>query len=260
MALRKRSPFKAKPLRFPGQSLEERKSDLMDNRVLLPLLVAGFLILMAVVEWLRTVFPMSPSPKLWTGIAMIGVGWATYRLIQFIPEARALKLAIHGERAVGQFLDELRQNGYKVFHDLLGSGFNVDHVLIGPAGVFTIETKTHSKRSGPDPKVTFDGRTIVVDGWEPDRDPVVQAKAQAKWLREILAESTGRTFEVWPVVLFPGWWVEQRPGSTKEMWVLNPKAFKSYLDNEQTVLSPEDVGLASFHLSRYIRTAADNPK
>jgi hypothetical protein len=258
MASRKRSPLKANPLRVPGQSLETRRGDLFDNRILVPLLVAGLLTLLAVVEWLRTIFPMPPLPWLWTGIAVIGVVFAAYRIIRFIPEARALKLAIHGERAVGQFLDDMRQDGYKVFHDLLGSGFNVDHVLIGPSGVFTIETKTHSKRSGPDPKVTFDGRTIVVDGWEPDRDPVVQAKAQAKWLRGILADTTGRKFDVWPVVLFPGWFVEQRPGSTKEMWVLNPKAFKVYLENEQAVLSPEDVNLVSFHLSRYIRTTSDN--
>jgi hypothetical protein len=193
-------------------------------------------------------------------VAVLGVAYSAYRINRVRPEARALRLAIDGERVVGQFLDELRTAGYQVFHDLLGSGFNVDHVLIGPAGVFTIETKTHSKRTGADAKVTFDGKTIRVDGWEPDRDAVVQAKAQASWLREILAESTGRKFEVWPVVLFPGWFVEQSPGSTKELWVLNPKAFKSFLENEKTILAPEDVKLTSFHLSRYIRAREGNAR
>lgn len=253
MLIEKHSPLKDKPLRHPGQSLESRRDDLVADRVILPLLIAGMLVLLAALEWWRNFFPMPISPWPYTVFAVLGGAYAAYRIYRFLPEWRALRLAIDGERTVGQFLDALCETGYHVFHDLLGSGFNVDHALIGPGGVFTIETKTHSKRAGPDPKVRFDGKTITVDGWEPDRDPVVQAKAQASWLREILAESTDRKFDVWPVVLFPGWYVEQSPGSKKEMWVLNLPAFKSFLENEQTCLSPEEIKLASFHLSRYIR-------
>jgi len=61
--------------------------------------------------------------------------------------------------------------------DVVGDGFNVDHVLIGPAGVFTVETKTHSKPRG-DARVVFDGEAIQVAGMEPDRDPVVQARGR----------------------------------------------------------------------------------
>ena len=48
-----------------------------------------------------------------------------------------------GEEQVGGLLDALRGNGWHVIHDAsLGNG-NVDHILIGPAGVFTVETKSH---------------------------------------------------------------------------------------------------------------------
>lgn len=152
---------------------------------------------------------------------------------------------------VGQYLERLREHGYQVFHDVLGARFNLDHVLIGPAGIFTIETKTWSKR--PDSRIVFDGDTITADGFTPDRNPVVQAKAQAGWLRELLAESTGRKFPARPVILFPGWWVEQGKGTTREVWVLEPKALPGFLDHEPEVLSAEDVKLASYHLSRFIR-------
>ena len=37
----------------------------------------------------------------------------------------------------------LSERGWRVIHDAsLGSG-NVDHILIGPPGIFTIETKSH---------------------------------------------------------------------------------------------------------------------
>src|ERR1700683_3962983 len=48
-----------------------------------------------------------------------------------------------GEEHVGALLDELSDHGWRVIHDAsLGRG-NVDHILVGPAGVFTVETKRH---------------------------------------------------------------------------------------------------------------------
>jgi hypothetical protein len=46
---------------------------------------------------------------------------------------------------VGQYLETLRARGYRVLHDLIGDGFNVDHALIGPDSIFTVETKTYHK-------------------------------------------------------------------------------------------------------------------
>jgi hypothetical protein len=81
--------------------------------------------------------------------------------------------------------------GYQVFHDLVGDGFNVDHVIIGPGGVYVIETKTISKPAKGESSVKYDGATITVDGNVPDRNPVAQAKAGANWIREIIKSSTG---------------------------------------------------------------------
>ena len=48
-----------------------------------------------------------------------------------------------GEEQVGGLLDEMAGEDWHVIHDAsLGQG-NVDHILIGPAGVFTVETKSH---------------------------------------------------------------------------------------------------------------------
>ena len=44
--------------------------------------------------------------------------------------------------------------------------------------------------------------------------------------------TTGKSFAVKPVVLYPGWFVEQRPGSKRDVWVLNEKAFPKFLANE----------------------------
>ena len=252
--MKKRSPLKDKPLRNPGQSLDEKRLDVALDKVLLPILAALFLVVIAAMEWVRVVYALPPTPYLYTGMAILGVAYAAFRTYRAWPEIKALKQGSEGERAVGQFLERLRADGYSIFHDLVGKGFNIDHVLIGPAGVFTIETKTYSKAPGPDVKVRFDGESLTVDGVKLDRDPVGQGKAQAGWLRLILEESTGRRFLTRSVILFPGWYVEQMPGTSKDVWVLEPKALPAFLEHEPQFLSPEDVKLASFHLSRYIRT------
>ena len=251
----KRSPLKAPPLRHPGQSLDERRSEILSDKVAFPMIVATFFVILAIVE---VAWTFGTSPPLWMHIAaaVCAVIYAVARIRSVLPTLRALRQARDGERVVGQYLDTLRERGYQVFHDIVGTNFNVDHIVIGPGGIYTVETKTWSKPVGQSPKVWFNGEDINVDGTKIDRDPVIQAKAQAKWIRELLAESTGRAFPARAVILFPGWFVEATHGAYKDVWVLNPKALPEFLKNERAQISPEDVKLASYHLSRFIRGAA----
>ncbi|HEY1236636.1 MAG TPA: nuclease-related domain-containing protein [Candidatus Binatia bacterium] len=183
----------------------------------------------------------------------MALGYAIFRFFPVRREVRALRLERDGEKDVGQKLELLRKKGYEILHDIIGNGFNLDHVLIGPAGIFTVETKTHSKPVKGNPSILFDGDKIIVGGLEPERNPVVQAKAQASWLRELLAESTGRKFEVRPVIVYPGWFVENRSADRNRIWVLNPKGLSTFLDHEPMRLKPEDIRMASYHLDRFVR-------
>lgn len=254
MASDKRSPLKDKPLRNPGQSLDDQISDVLYDRLMTPVMMAFLLVIMAIMQWLHALNIVPLSPLLYTVAAVIAIGYAAFVILRALPNFRALKQGRDGEKAVGQYLERLREDGYTVFHDIVATGFNIDHVLIGPAGVFSIETKTFSKAPGPDVKVRFDGEVLTVDGVKLDRDPVAQARGQARWLQDLLEQSTGRRFPVRPVILFPGWFVEQKPGTSRATWVLEPKALPTFLGNESRVLSSEDVKLAGFHLSRFIRT------
>lgn len=255
MRQEKRSPLKGKPLRDPGQSAQEQLFDLFFENLLTPWIVAVLLLVFAAIEWVRFYKPTPPAPVLLSVAAAVALAYASWRLRRGWPQVQALRLGRDGERVVGQYLERLRAEGYEVFHDVAGDGFNLDHVLIGPAGLFTVETKTVRKPAGRDARVQFDGRTLRIAGQVPDRDPVVQAKAQASWLRALLAESTGRKLPVRPVILYPGWFVEQPSGSTREVWVLEPKALPAFLEREEEAMSAADIKLASFHLSRFIRTS-----
>ena len=249
-----KSPIKDKPLRLPAQSLEEERAALLSDKVGSRLAWAGGMLFLAGWEWIRYWQPRPVNPWLMTAAAIGVCIYVAFRIYRLLPRLRTLRQGIEGEKVVGQFLERLREQGYQVFHDLVGEGFNVDHALIGPAGIFTIETKTWSKPQRGDARIGYDGITLTVAGREPDRDPLVQAKAQAHWLRALLFESTGRRMEVQPVVVFPGWFVEAASGSQRAVWVLEPKGLPAFLKNQPQSLGVEDVKLAAYHLSRHVRS------
>jgi Nuclease-related domain len=80
------------------------------------------------------------------------VGWR----LRFRPseQARTWQRGAQGERRTARLLDRLTRDGFVVFHDLAvpGSPANVDHLVIGPTGVFVIDSKqwTGSVHQGAD--------------------------------------------------------------------------------------------------------------
>jgi hypothetical protein len=248
-----RSPIREKPLRQAGQSLVEQRGKIWDDQIEPYLIMSVVSLLLAGWEWYRYLFELPPLPWLLTAVAIVTIAFAVWRTVRLRPLMKALRLGIEGERAVGQYLDRLASKGYRVFHDVPGDGFNVDHVLVGPGGVFTVETKTRSKPARGDARVAYDGRAITVAGFEPERDAVVQAKAQARWLSALIAESSERRLFVRPVVVFPGWYVEATQGSQAEVWVMEPKGLPAFIEREAQSLSKEEVALIARCMALHVR-------
>lgn len=249
------SPLKAKPLRNPGQGIDKKIEETVTDAVFAYFLATAIFSAMACMEWVGYLTQAPRRPVLLSVVAgMAGVVGA-WRIWRVRDRVRALKLGRDGERCVGQFLERLREGGAQVFHDVPGNHFNLDHVIISPHGIYAVETKTLSK---PWPKATIlvDEDVIQVAGRKPDRDPVVQVTAAARWLEATLAESTGKRFAVRGVVVYPGWFVEQR-SDFGSVWVLEPKMLPGFIEREPKSLAPTDVALAAFHLSRYVRSEAE---
>jgi hypothetical protein len=248
-----RSPLKGSPLRNPGQSLDEEIHRVFEDEVDPYAMAVLALWAITVVEWFSAWRDLPRQPVIFTACTLavtVGVGW---RLIAVRKRVRQLRLGRDGERVVGQYLEGLREAGARIFHDVPGDGFNLDHVVISGRGIYVIETKTISKPR-PDATVVYDGERVVISGRQPDRDPVRQAAAEADWLRGLLKASTGRHLRVRGVVVYPGWWVDQtHKEKRRDVWVLEPKALPGWIDHQDASLTPEDVAITAFHLSRYIR-------
>jgi hypothetical protein len=69
------------------------------------------------------------------------VGWR----LRFRPseQARGWRRGAHGERRTARLLRRLARDGFVIFHDLAvpGADANLDHLVIGPTGVFVIDSK-----------------------------------------------------------------------------------------------------------------------
>lgn len=250
----KRSPLKAPPLHNAGQSLDEEIHKIISEDVGTYAAIVALSIMLTFCEWWKWWWDKPPQPVIITLVSLAFSGYALIKIFSLKKKVRQLRQARDGEKAVGQYLETLRERGYRVFHDVVGEKFNLDHVLVGPAGVFTIETKTISKPKRGNSEIAYDGETITVDGFRPDRDPVTQAKAQAKWLQQLINETAGKRLKVRPVVLYAGWFVAKQPKGA-EVWVLNPKNLPGFLEHEDATLKNEEVHLVAYHLSRYARVA-----
>jgi hypothetical protein len=249
---RKRSPLRETPLRYAGWSLEAA----IENRALdmfywFVLAIMG--LALVALDWSFYFNPKPELPVLPTLAAAVLLGIAALRIVKGRREIDRLKMARDGEQLVAEGLEQLVREGAAVLHDIPGDGFNLDHVIVAPRGVYLVETKTYSKPTAAGATISVTDKEVFVNGRSIERNPIEQAKALARWLHELLLKSTGRSFFVRPVVLFPGWFVEPMR-SGQEVWVLNPKALPTFIANEPATLSEPDVHLAAFHLSRYVRT------
>jgi len=255
--MQKKSPLKDNPLRNPGQSIDGEIQKIIDDDIVsyvfFPILIIGI----TVYSWLVW-FQITklPNPILMTAVSIIVSAYCFFKILKTKKRLKALRLGRDGERAVGQTLDALKGKGYRVFHDLIGEEFNLDHIIICEHGVFSIETKTYSKPEKGECRIIYNKEGLVINGYKPEKKILIQVEAQKKWLEKQIVLLTGIKLMVKPVVVFPGWYVEnQNKGSN--IWVLEPKALPTFIGNLPKTLSEESIRVISNHISRYIRTTYD---
>ena len=105
-----------------------------------------------------------------------------YGLMQFIVPYKYWKSGLNGERKVVSNISNKLGNEHSLFNDVMLKdgirGGNVDHIIIGPRGIFAIETKS------------IEGIiTINGDNWEGKKSPSLQAKNNAKRIYRLLTNS-----------------------------------------------------------------------
>ena len=160
-------------------------------------------------------------------------------------QRRNCRLGLRGEQAVAESLSEIASFGYRAFHDLPGGeNWNIDHVVVGPQGVFAIETKARRRRKVPADQlahvVNYDADRLVFPTFV-DRKAIPQARRNAQWVAEYLTKKTGEPVEVAPLVVLPGWYVVCSVPDPRGIAAMNATFLKKYLAKQPNTLLPAQV-------------------
>jgi len=242
----------------PGDSTDTKLQEILDTKIFMYIVIIGFCCYAVFLEWYRFFFPSQGQPVLTTIIALITSIVALVKFWRNLKIAQQYKQGRDGERIVGQYLEDLRNEfGAFVLHDIPDKDFNVDHVVIHTTGIYVIETKTlsKSKKQRRRSELIYDGKTIKIGNKDLPRNPINQVKMARKFIRETLQGELGaKKHKITPIVLFPGWFVQMTENArNSDVWVLNPKQINYFIANGNEVMSSDEVKKYYNQLSQYIK-------
>ena len=152
-------------------------------------------------------------------------------------QSRSFYRGALAELLVGDVLENLGQR-WDVLHDVPLRSGSLDHLVIGPAGVFAVHT---AHCSGVD--VTIDGDSLVVVG--ETRDDILVARAEAEEASQLLAVAVGRPVVVSPllVVVDPKRLIMKSPASGVR--IIASADIERLLGSAPHTLSGDDVAFIS---------------
>lgn len=237
----RRNPLNYEMLRAPGESISKR-IELLNDDIEQYFTFSGIVPLFCYASYLSTHYiAHSPaSPFTFLVLALCCLALFGFKLNKLIRQRHKEQLGLDCERAVGQELNQLMLDGYRVYHDFQADDFNIDHIVIGGNGVFAIETKGRPKpdrdRGQEDAKVIYDGKMLQFPMWR-EKEPLEQARRQAVWLSGWLSKAVGETVSVNPVLALPGWFVDRK---AKDILIYNGRNPQYLLKiSSEAPLSPE---------------------
>ena len=247
-----RSPIEGPLRRLPGQSIREEWNRLFDDKVMGYFFAVLGTWLLAIWQWIYWWTGSKPSPGFATVLASIVTIYCAYRIWRLYPEFRNLNLGEKGERRVSEVLRTLRHKDYVTFDDLLLEGVNVDYVVVGPGGVFAVETKTYSVFGNGIAGIAPNGE-LYLSGKPALKDALNQARSSAALVSAEVKRWTAREVWVTPIVVLPGWRIDP-PKSETTVVVVNEETVLEFFKTRDEKLSHAQVRELCSHLDRSARS------
>jgi hypothetical protein len=179
-------------------------------------------------------------------LAAMAAGWG----LRFrpSPDAIAWRRGAVGEQRTARLLSPLGQHGWAVLHDLAvpGSPANLDHLVIGPGGVFVVDSKHYRGRLQLDPS----GR--LRHGRYPLTAVLRAVSFEADRAAQVLADPQ----VVVPIVAVHGAQVPWGKVVTRGVPVVSARRLPSMLRTLPAVLGPERVAALAHQARIRFRAAA----
>ena len=191
-----------------------------------PLFLGVFATGFAAALFLR--FPLTAASMLVASLL-----WIIWSLIQGMRRVERFFKGARGEERVSGILKTL-PDGYHVFNDFVACGKHIDHVVVGPGGVFAVETKFWRG------KVTVEEGCILLDGQLPDRAPIAQTNREATLVRAALS-AAGWRGDVTPVLTFASDTFATHRANIKGTIVMNASELKESFASDRVVIPPAEL-------------------
>lgn len=175
------------------------------------------------------------------GAGLASVFWYVVLMVVVMAGTASYLLGAYGEQATSDALHKLERQGWRLVEHLPLEYGDIDHVLVGPGGVYAVETKNTS------------GRWDLNDPDERLQDALQQARRCADRLRVLLLEHSVRLrADVRPLVVL--WGQANATMATLEgVDIVHGPEMSQWKESLGTrVLTPEQIETAFAWLRRYI--------
>ena len=163
-------------------------------------------------------------------LAVAWIGWSIYKGVRHV---ESYFKGARGEERVAGILESL-PDSYHVFNDFVAGGAHVDHVVVGPAGVFAVETKYWRGT------VTIEDGHILIDGQLPSRSPLAQVLREAALVKAALARAGWRG-DVTPVLAFASDTFAAHAAELQGAVVINSCEMRKSFETDRVIIQPAEL-------------------
>jgi hypothetical protein len=210
-----------KLLRSPGQSLNEKIDDIIDNsyqNILLLTLIYGFIAIY--IPWIFIIYI----------IILLIIITIT------VNKVKPLKMGRDGEIAMSQYLHSIARESSNVyiFNDIVNSEkkYNIDHVVLSNNGIFIIDTKTYAKERGKTNTIMIKNNKLYKNNY-PIELPAING--QAKWLQNRIEKELNKKYKITKIVAYIGWFTVG--SKIDDIFITNAKNIKYILNKNSKINS-----------------------
>ncbi len=160
------------------------------------------------------------------------------RVLGVHTDERAWRIGADGEEVVAARLERMASKDprWRLLHAVpVGTrGSDIDHVAIGPAGVFTLNTKNH-----PEAKIWASGETLTVNNAKTTY--VRNARYEAERASRLLSDAVGFEVPVQGVIVLMGAFEVTIKKQPRDVFISTRRKVSDWLRNHGEVMSQETV-------------------
>lgn len=171
---------------------------------------------------------------------------------------------LEGERFVGELLNKMSSDSIRVFHDIPGDRFNVDHIIVSTCGVFVIETKHFDRTKGHE--FYFDGN--MIQRKMPNGKIVLcpkllpQMDGEARFIHDEIKRRTEMDIHVIKVAIIIGCYIHVPSENNikqyfDKYWITNERLFEKMFKEEKEIYDDSVVKLISTHMNEFVKIDID---